>query len=441
MLQRDQPVPIWGWTTPGAKVTVKLNKKSATATAAADGRWQVKLAQFHAGGPYTITVTGPQTLVVNDVLLGDVWLCSGQSNMEMGLAACNATNEMAKANFPNIRLLTVPRRLAPQPTDATACQWLLCNPTNLAKGVWGGFSATAFFFGQHLHQELNVPIGLIHSAWGGTVAEAWTSHEGLQTLSDFTPKPPQSSDPNNPNYDTVLFNGMIAPLLPFAIKGAIWYQGESNADHARQYRPLLAAMIKDWRSRFGVGDFPFYLVQLAAFQPPEALPSGDDWAKLREAQAQTVQTVPHTGLAVAIDIGEAHDIHPKNKQEVGHRLALVVLARTYGKKLEFSGPQFRDLTISSNRIKLNFDHAAGLYAKDGPLHGFTIAAVDGKFVEAEATIKGTTVWVSAPQIAQPVAVRYGWENNPACNLFNRAGLPAVPFRTDEDRPMLTQNHK
>lgn len=211
VLQRGQPLPVWGWTTPGAQVTVTLNKKSATATAADDGRWQVKLAPFHAGGPYTLTVIGPETLIVNDVLLGDVWLCSGQSNMEMGLAACNATNEMAHGNFPKIRLLTVPRRLAPQPTDTTDCQWLPCNPTNLAKGVWGGFSATAFFFGRQLHREINVPIGLIHSSWGGTVVEAWTSREGLLTLTNFTPKPPQSIDPNNPNYDTVLFNGMIAP--------------------------------------------------------------------------------------------------------------------------------------------------------------------------------------------------------------------------------------
>jgi sialate O-acetylesterase len=255
------------------------------------------------------------------------------------------------------------------------------------------------------------------------------------------PTPPTVPDANNPNVVTVLYNGMIAPLLPFAIKGAIWYQGESNAGRAEQYRRLLPAMIGDWRKRFDVGDFPFYIVQLAAFQATQPQPRDNDWAELREAQALTAKSLPHCGLAVAIDIGEANDIHPKNKAEVGRRLALCALAKTYGKKVEYSGPWYKSMKASGDSIRLSFDHTdGGLEAKGGELKGFAVAGEDRKFAWATAKIEGNQVVVSSSQVFSPVAVRYAWDIDPVCNLYNQAGLPAVPFRTD-NWPMVTQNHK
>ena len=255
------------------------------------------------------------------------------------------------------------------------------------------------------------------------------------------PAPPAPPDSNNPNVVTVLYNGMIAPLLPFAIKGAIWYQGESNADRAYQYRRLLPALIADWRRHFGVGDFAFYIVQLAAWQPIEPAPRENSWAELREAQAMTAKNVPHCGLAVAIDIGDAKDIHPKNKAEVGRRLALCARAETYGKKVEFSGPWYKSMKIEGNAIRLRFGHVdGGLVAKGGQLKGFALAGEDRKFVWANAEIIGKQVMVSAPLIENPVAVRYAWDIDPVCNLYNADGLPAVPFRTDQ-WPGITVNHK
>ena len=250
--------------------------------------------------------------------------------------------------------------------------------------------------------------------------------------------PPQAPDAANPNLATVLYNGMIAPLLPFAIKGAIWYQGESNADRAYQYRELLPVMIRDWRQRFGVGDFPFYIVQLAGFTASQPQPRENDWAELREAQAFTARRVRNCGLAVAIDLGEANDIHPKNKRDVGVRLALNALARTYGKKVEYSGPWYKSMKLENGAILLRFEHAgSGLVAKGGMLKGFALAGDDKKFVWADAKIDGQTVVVSSPQVPRPAAVRYGWDSNPICNLYNGAGLPAVPFRTD-DWPGITR---
>jgi sialate O-acetylesterase len=255
------------------------------------------------------------------------------------------------------------------------------------------------------------------------------------------PAPPTLQDGNNPNIPSVLYNGMIAPLLPFAIKGAIWYQGESNADRAEQYRRLLPTMIGDWRARFGVGTFPFYIVQLANFQATAAQPRENNWAELREAQALTAAKVPHSGLAVAIDIGDADDIHPKNKAEVGRRLALWALAHDYGRKVECSGPWYKSMKVSGDKIRLRFDHVSGgLEARGGALKGFAIAGDDHKFVWADAVIEGNQVVVSSPQVPRPVAVRYAWDINPVCNLYNGAGLPAVPFRTD-DWPMLTHGRK
>jgi sialate O-acetylesterase len=292
----------------------------------------------------------------------------------------------------------------------------------LDTGGNGGFTGPA--------ERLKISLAGDNSTASVPLAGNWLMH-------DSTPmaqlgSPPQIPDAGNPNVTTVLYNGMIAPLLPFAIKGAIWYQGESNADRAKQYQRLLPAMITDWRTRFGVGEFPFYIVQLAAFQATNAAPRDNNWAELREAQTLTAKNLPNCGLALAIDIGDAVDIHPKNKQEVGRRLALAALAQTYGKKIESSGPWYRSLKVSGGKIWLKFDHiGGGLVAKSGKLNGFAIAGADKKFVWADAVIDGKTVVVSSPLVEKPVAVRYAWDINPVCNLYNQAGLPAVPFRTDE----------
>ncbi len=452
VLQRGMKVPVWGWTQPGEEVTVSFAGQTKKAKADADGKWMVRLDSMKASAsPQVLSVTSASHQAsINDILVGDVWLCSGQSNMEMGMGADNATNDMASADFPTIRLLTIAKLATNEPMQVVPCHWLPCSPDTIKQGNWNGFSAVGFFFGRELHKDLNVPIGLIHSSWGGTVAEAWTSREALEPLGDFkdrleAAKIPPAPKPGparfNPNITTVLFNGMISPLLPFAIKGAIWYQGESNADRAYQYRKLLPAMIADWRARFGEGDFPFYIVQLAAYKATNAEPRENDWAELREAQALTARTVGNSGLAVTIDIGDAKDIHPKDKVDVGKRLALCALANAYGKKVEFSGPWYKSMKKTDKGIRIAFDHVdGGLIAKGGDLKGFAIAGEDHKFVWADAVVDGKTVLVSSPNVAKPVAVRYAWDSNPVCNLFNEAGLPAVPFRTD-DWPMSTQNRK
>jgi sialate O-acetylesterase len=451
VLQRDVPLPVWGWTTPGQTVHLSISGKTAEATAATDGRWQATIGPFVAGGPYHLEVSGPKEVTVDDVLFGDVWICSGQSNMEMGIANCNAPADIATAGIPQLRLLTVPRLVIGKPVQVASVAWLPSSPANVQKGVWGGFTAAGFYFGRELYKELKIPIGLIHTSWGGTVAEAWTSREGLKPLADFQgrleqlqaglrARPPRF-DAGNPNVSTVLYNGMIAPLVPFAIKGAIWYQGESNAGRAWQYRTLLPAMIGDWRAHFGLGEFPFYIVQLAAWQQPAKEPRENDWAELREAQALTAQQVPNCGLAVAIDIGDAQDIHPKDKRDVGRRLALCALANAYGKPIEWSGPWYKSMETAGKAIRLHFNHVGGgLVAKGDKLKGFAVAGEDRKFVWAEAAIEGDSVLVSSAKVAHPLAVRYAWDINPVCNLFNQDGLPAVPFRTD-DWPAVTAKNK
>ncbi|HXE53907.1 MAG TPA: sialate O-acetylesterase [Tepidisphaeraceae bacterium] len=458
VLQRDVQDPIWGWTDPGKQVTVSMNGKTATATADKDGKWLARIGPFEAGGPYELTVSGPRQVKLENVLVGDVWICSGQSNMEFGIGnGLNAQREIQDANHPQIRLFTVPKHIAYHPQSGFAnnakqpdeARWLVCTPENIKVGDWGGFSAVGYFFGRDLQEKLHIPIGLIHTSWGGTLAEAWTSAQALDEMPDFKGAveklqaehaPGQEhaagndkSKRPNPNQVTVLYDGMIAPLEPLAIKGAIWYQGESNAGRPMQYRRLLPTMINDWRSHFGVGPFPFFIVQLASWQPEDAQPKESQWAELREAQALTAQTVGHSAIAVATDIGDAKDIHPKNKQEVGRRLALDALALVYGQNVEYSGPTYAGMETKGNSIVLHFDHlGGGLEARgDGPLSGFAIAGADKKFVWADAKIEGNTVVVSSPQVEHPTAVRYAWANNPAnANLFNKAGLPAPPFRTD-----------
>ncbi|WP_210516022.1 sialate O-acetylesterase [Hymenobacter terricola] len=621
VLQRDKPLPIWGWAAPGEKVSITFRNKTYAATPPdAAGCWQATLPATPAGGPYVLTVKGQNTLVLDDVLVGDVWLAAGQSNMEMQVKAgptgyfqpvANADQEIAAANFPQLRCLTVAQVMAyhPEP-DVTTKGWLVCSPATVA-----GFSAVAYFFGRDLVQRYQVPIGLICSSWGGTSAEAWTSAEGLRSLPDFQaraadiaqrttrltdddqafrqrqraalnsqqfdkgyppggkpwsaadfdarawpemtlpgfwetipalktydgvvwfrkeidlpataagqpltlalgtvndtdstwfngvnvgstegynkerryavpaalvragrnvvivravdlgsnggisgepaklsltgasltvplagawhyqvgldPKDwPVSPFPGGPqNTPTVLFNGMVAPVIPFALKGIIWYQGENNTGRAEQYRTLFPALITDWRKHWGTPELPFLFVQLANFQAAAPQPGPSTWAELREAQAQAL-ALSRTGMATTIDIGEADDIHPHNKQEVGRRLALAARHEVYGEKsLVYSGPTYQRMAAQGSTIRLKFDHVGGgLIVKNGtPLQGFAVAGADQKFHWATAQLFGNEVVVQSDEVKSPVAVRYDWANNPTGNLSNKDGLPAAPFRTD-----------
>ncbi|NSW80263.1 MAG: sialate O-acetylesterase [Chthonomonadetes bacterium] len=471
VLQRGQPIPVWGTAEPGEKVTVEFHGQKVFTTADRTGKWRVTLKPVSAGGPFEMTVKGNNTIVLRDLLVGEVWVCSGQSNMEWPLfLARNAEQEIASANYPQIRLFMVPKAVADVPQeDISGGEWRVCTPESARN-----FSAVGYFFARELHQALNVPVGMIQSAWGGTPAESWTSRSTLESnpqlrpilenweraVQDYPqaiqrfrqqvmawedaaararaegkPEPPRPNRPthprNNPWKPSGLFNAMIMPIVPYAIQGAIWYQGESNAGRAYEYRTLFPAMIQDWRKAWGQGDFPFLFVQLANFMATKPEPGESAWAELREAQLMTLR-LPKTGMAVAIDIGEADDIHPRNKQDVGKRLALNALAIAYGRKIDYSGPIYSHMKREGNRIRLYFKHVdGGLTTPNGePLKGFAIAGADRKFVWADARIEGNTVVVSSPQVSEPVAVRYAWADNPVCNLYNRAGLPASPFRTD-----------
>lgn len=613
VLQRDRPIPIWGWATPGANLSVGIDGKKFWKTrAGADGKWMVRIGPYKAGGPHTLTVDGSvpgEMATRSNILFGDVWLCSGQSNMEWGIdQANNGQQEIAAANYPDIRLFTVPQTVSGTPRQLVNSQWLVCNPTNIAAGKSRGFSAVAYFFGRKLHQELKVPIGLIHSSWGGTVAEAWVHESALGNIKDFdgqvaavkksatselsyeeqnmvwlrevdkgeregwagenadvsgwssinapgnweavpelglqnfdglawyrrevdvpaewagkdlslqlgsvddhdttfwngkpvganfavsvarnykipgaevkagrnviairvydtgglgglTGRPEQmklelagqpplslvgswklktsvpskelTSGPiriDNPNVVTVLNNGMIAPLAPYGLKGAIWYQGESNASRAEQYGRLLPVLINGWRRQFDT-PLSFYIVQLAGYMNPDDAPRDDEWPRLREAQMNTAQTVERTGIATAIDVGEAGDIHPKNKQDVGLRLALAALAQDYGKKIPFDGPTLKSARRNGNKMVLRFDNAAGGLTLRGDANRvFAVAGADKKWVWADAVVENGTVVLTSAEVKEPVYVRYAWSNFPRAHLYNGAELPAMPFRTDK----------
>ncbi len=468
VLQAHARVPVWGWADPGEEVHVLVGNQLKKTQAGDDGRWRVDLDPLEYG-PVRFVVEGSNRIELNNVLVGEVWVCSGQSNMEWPVVrAMNAEKEIAAANYPEIRLFKVAKVVAPKPLEDTEGHWAICTPESVRN-----FSAVGYFFARELHQRLGVPIGMIQSAWGGTPAEAWTSRQALaadpqlqpilkrwdailanydqafrryqQALKQWQararaarqagkpvprrPRPPRG--PNHPHRPAGLYNGMIKPIVPFAIKGVIWYQGESNASRAYQYRTLFRTMIRDWRRTWAQGDFPFLFVQLANFRARKPEPGESDWAELREAQLLALGE-PNTGMAVAIDIGEANDIHPRNKQEVGRRLALAALAIAYGKDVVYSGPIFKRAELEGNKIRLYFDHVdGGLIAKGDELRGFAIAGEDRRFVWAKARIEGDTVVVWSEEVEKPVAVRYGWADNPDCNLYNKAGLPASPFRTDD----------
>ncbi|MHB9026562.1 MAG: sialate O-acetylesterase [Armatimonadota bacterium] len=468
VLQRGIADPVWGWAAPGEQVTVSIAGQQVKATAGADGNWKAKLAPLQAGGPFEMTVAGNNTLTLKNVMVGEVWVCSGQSNMEWVVRNVNnAAQEIAAANYPGIRMFTVTKIISYEPKANCTGWWAICSPQTVS-----AFSAVGYFFGRELHKALGVPVGLINTSWGGTPAQSWTDRQSyldnplLKPTMDYTdsamqkyanatetamrewlaavdkakaegkPLPTPPFVPGDPRSSaampTGLYNGMVAPLIPFGIAGAIWYQGESNAGQPALYRTLFPAMISGWRRAWGQGDFPFLFVQLANFYAQQTTPVESGWAELREAQTLTL-ALPNTGMATIIDIGEAGDIHPRNKQDVGKRLALWAQAQTYGKKdVVYSGPMYDSMTVEGNKIRLRFQHlGGGLVTKDGgPLKGFAIAGADGKFVWADTVIDGDSIVVSSAEVANPTIVRYAWANNPVCNLYNKAGLPAVPFRTD-----------
>ena len=477
VLQQGIEVPIWGWAEPGEKVAVSGNWQSLGWHTAADkdGRWMVKIKPPKAGGPYEMTISGKNTITIKNILAGEVWVCSGQSNMEWSVArSANAEQEIASANYPNIRLFAVRKTIADTPQQDCSGSWSSCSSQTVA-----GFSAVAYFFGRELHSQLDVPIGLIQTCWGGTPAEAWTRHKVLASDSEFKPiidrfdeawgnhlkamndytqkliswllaaekahveggqipsEPDKPRSPSRQKTPSRLYNSMIAPLIPYGIRGAVWYQGESNTGRAYQYRKLFPAMIENWRNDWGQGDFPFYYVQIAPFKYGKEFIG----VELREAQLMAL-SVPNTGMAVITDIGNVNNIHPKNKQDVGKRLAFWAMARTYGREeIVCSGPIYKSMKVKGDKIRLFFDHVGGgLVAKGGALTHFTIAGEDKKFVEAKAQIDRDTIVVSSDKVKKPVAVRFAWSNTAVPNLFNKEGLPASSFRTD-DWPGVTVNEK
>ncbi len=461
VLQQGGEVRVWGKADPGEKVTVGLGKAVAavapatvSAVADKDGKWSVTLPKQAAGTGYMLAVRGKNAVLFKNVAVGEVWVCSGQSNMEWPV---NAGEDPAKvkagAKNPDLRLFTVQKRTAAHPIEDQNDLKHFTKWIESAPEVVGGFSAVAYHFGQKLQKELGVPVGLIHTSWGGTVCEAWTSLEALDAepslkyLADraraATVQYGKTKRAVGPNTPTALYNAMIYPLLNFKVKGAIWYQGESNNTRAYEYRTLLPTMIQDWRKRFDC-DLPFMVVQLAPFGNGNA--SAVTYAELRDAQLHASQKLPKVGLAVITDVGNEKNIHPIPKQPVGERLALPALFMGYDKKIVYSGPVLKEAMFRGETATLTFDHiGGGLVAKGssgGEVVGFMATGADSVFHPAKAIIKGETIVISSPDVKDIKAVRYGWVNfaKPTLNLFNKEGLPASPFRTDS-LPLTTQPKK
>jgi sialate O-acetylesterase len=470
VLQSGMAVPVWGTADPGEKVTVTLHGVSASTTTGADGRWRVRLKKLKAGGPYEMTIAGKNTVTVKDVLVGEVWLGSGQSNMVFTVSKksnpwagmLDEQGEIAAANYPQIRMFTGKETKSYEPQTDIEGEWKVCSPATV-----GDFSAVGYLFARDLQRELKVPVGIVLEAYGASTAESWLPRttvaadpmlkplldkfdarenyykehsEGTDADAPPAPetlnarpakpgsKPAKMRDPvQDQHQPTVMFNGMIQPVIPYAIRGFLWYQGESivgGKAGVELYPHTMETLVKDWRQRWGEGELPFYFVQLAALENVSNNPA------VREAQAQLLK-LPKTGMAVTIDIGDPKLVHPKNKEPLGERLTAIALAKTYGRKIEYSGPVYESMKVRGNAIELKFSHAEGLMAKGGPLKWLQIAGADQKFVDAEAKIEGNTILVSSPQVSAPVAVRYAWADYPkGCNLYNGAGFPAAPFRTD-----------
>lgn len=473
VLQQKQNDRVWGTADPGEDVTVTIADQTKTAKADADGKWSVTLDPLSAGGPHTLTVKGKNTLEFKDVLVGEVWLCSGQSNMGMTVAGAHDGDlEPLAANDPKLRLISVPQVGTQEPQTDFKGQWELASPESVKP-----FSAVGYYFGRQLRQTLDVPVGLIDDAWGGSACEAWVrrdilaSHEQFKPLlerweqieqaypkakADYDAKmaewteaaakakaegKPAPRPPGNPNAAMIgnarpanIYNGVLKPTIGYGIRGVIWYQGESNAGRAYQYRALFPLMIQSWRDEWGIGDFPFYWVQLADFLPEKTEPGDSSWAELREAQTMTLKKLPNTGEAVIIDLGEGKDIHPRNKQDVAKRLVRWALARDYGIDIAHQSPTYQSMEKNGNKITLTFDHVGnGFRPFDVPEPiGFAIAGSDRKFVWAKAKVVGKNqVEVWSDDVSDPVAVRYAWADNPVCNLYSVEGLPVTPFRTDD----------
>lgn len=443
VFQRDHDISVWGVASKGEKVSVTFNNIIRKTKTDPNGKWKVVFPAMEAGGPYRLRVQGKNLITLENILIGDVWICSGQSNMAMALSRVNnAAQEIAQADYPSIRLLQYPSNFQKDPaSDVENANWTVCSPKTIS-----GFSAVAYFFGREIYKATNIPIGLINTSRGGTNAEAWTSMDYLVKIEKYKNFPSELAENlkqtdsltvakyKSPNvYHTSLFNGMINPLLNLAVKGAIWYQGEQNTPEALLYRTLFPNLIECWRANWQQPDMPFLFVQLANYTKELPEPGESNWAGLREAQLMTL-SLPNTGMAVTIDIGDAITIHPKNKQDVGSRLALNALKMVYGKQVIYSGPIYRSMETEVNKIVISFDHiGTGLTARDkyGYLKEFSVAGDDRKFYWAKAEIKGNKVVVYSEKVAKPIAVRYAWADNPAdANFYNKEGLPASPFRTD-----------
>jgi sialate O-acetylesterase len=485
MLQRDQPVRVWGWADAGETVSVEFAGKSASTKADADGEWKLELPAIASGENLDLSVKGQNTLTLKNLILGDIWICSGQSNMEMSLGGClGDAGDIQSANLPKIRRIKFNHEQAgqPSPEAPTATPWQVCSPETVA-----GFTAVGYYFAREVHQKTGVPIGLVDSNWGGTAIEPWVAMEGLglvdalepalaarqaeikafqgaltaslpelekwlartrKNLAEGAATTPPPRLPDGIGSYSGMYNAMIHPVVPAPIKGALWYQGESNGGEGTSYFHKMSALIGGWRKQWGLGDFPFYFVQLASFQDPIEDPAGGNgWARLREAQLQSL-ALPHTGMAVITDtvpLAERGDIHPRNKFDVGSRLAQWALAKDYGQtSVVCSGPLFKAMTIREGKARLEFDHTgSGLMVgkkegrspavedAQGKLKRFAIAGADQKWHWADAVIEPGAVVVSSPAVKDPVAVRYAFEMNPdGANLYNREGLPASPFRTD-----------
>ncbi|WP_080903240.1 sialate O-acetylesterase [Parabacteroides sp. Marseille-P3160] len=431
VLQRNSTVSLWGWANKGERISVQANwnpDESYSAVASSNGKWEVRVKTPEAGGPYELTFqSANDRKVIKDVLIGEVWVCSGQSNMEMPLKGFisqpvyESNDIIAQSNNPQIRLFTVKRNISETPLEDCEGAWILSEPKEVAN-----FSAVAYIYGAYLYKILNVPIGLIHASWGGTPAEAWTDKEILER--SFKDIPIQLIEKSKHRSPAVLYNAMLHPLIPYGIRGVIWYQGEGNRMNPTQYERLFPAMVTNWRQKWGIGEFPFYFVQIA----PYRYDSDKNSAELREAQLKTMLSVPNTGMAVTLDVGEYSTIHPGNKVAVGKRLAYWALAKTYHiEGIEYSGPVYKSMKIEGGEAILDFSFAEnGLTSLGKPLEGFSIAGSDKKFYPVKAIIKGKNVIVSSDSVPQPVAVRYGWDNYVEGYLYNNAGLPASSFRTD-----------
>ena len=450
VLQREQPIAVWGWADPNERVSVKLKDQQQQVLAGTDGKWKVTLSAEPAGGPFQLEVQGNNKLTFSDVLIGEVWICSGQSNMGWTVSrSINAEQEIATANYSKIRHVLIPRGTSGVPLDniVEPTQWKTATPENV-----GDFTAVGYFYARELYETLGVPIGLINSSWGGTRVETWTSKEALakdrslrKAVRAFEAVPVDSVAANKkPNaYPTLLFNAMINPLIPYTIRGVIWYQGEGNATRAYQYRKSFPIMITDWRKQWGLGDFPFYYVQLPGYKASGGnSETGSTWAELRESQDFT-RSLPRVGQVITIDIGETNSLHPLNKQDIGKRLAAIAFHDTYGYSAVFSGPIYRMHCIKGSQVIVDFDHVHGGLVTHGgtDVVGFEIAGRDKVFRSAKAIIQGNQVIVTSTEVSKPKAVRYAWADDPRIsNLFNREGFPAAPFRTDKWTP-ITKNVK